>query len=204
MKKYTVEFIGTFLFVLSIIGIIYNASALVAVHIGITLTALVYMGWAVSGAHYNPAVTLGIFLNKKITARDALGYVIAQLFWAVCAYAVMTRWLNITLPPVWLYGNLTELFIAELIFTFALLTTVLHTAVNRQTAGNSYFGIAIGAIVAVGVVVVGNISGGFFNPAVLLGIGLFGIPLKSAWIILLGQWIGWFGAAWVYRYIVGK
>jgi aquaporin Z len=116
----------------------------------------------------------------------------------------MAKWLNIILPPVWLYGNLTSFFLAELIFTFALVSTVLHTAVNRQTAGNSYYGIAIGAIVATWVVVVGKISGGVFNPAVLLGVGLFGIPLKSAWVILLGQWAGWIGAAWVYRYIVGK
>ncbi len=79
MKKYTIEFIGTFLFVLSIIGIIYSASALVPVHIGITLAALVYMGGAISGAHYNPAVTFGVLLNKKISSRDALGYIIAQL-----------------------------------------------------------------------------------------------------------------------------
>jgi glycerol uptake facilitator-like aquaporin len=58
--------------------------------------------------------------------------------------------------------------------------------------------------VAVGAAVVGKISGGFFNPAVLLGVGLFGIPLKAAGIMLLAQFSGAFGAAWVYRYIVGK
>lgn len=79
MKKYIVEFVGTFFFVLCIIGIIYNISALLALHIGLALTALVYMGGGISGAHYNPAVTLGIFLNKKISSRDTLGFIIAQL-----------------------------------------------------------------------------------------------------------------------------
>jgi aquaporin Z len=76
--------------------------------------------------------------------------------------------------------------------------------VNRLTAGNSYFGLAIGGIVAVGAVTVGNISGGFFNPAVLLGIGFFGIPLKAAAAILFGQIVGAFLAASLYRYVVGK
>ena len=168
MKKYSIEFIGTFLFVVSIIGIVYNASALVAIHIGVALTALVYMGGAISGAHYNPAVTFGIWLNKKIGTRDAIGYIVSQLLGAVVAFLVMTKGLNISLPPVGLFGDLKNFFIAELIFTFALVTTVLHTAVNRLTAGNSYFGLAIGAIVIVGGAAVGKISGGFFNPAVLL------------------------------------
>jgi len=204
MKKYTIEFVGTFLFVLSIIGIIHNASALVAVHIGLALTALVYMGWAISGAHYNPAVTLGIFLNKKISSRDAMRYIIAQVLWGAVAYIVMTEWLNITLPAVTVANDLKSLFIAEFIFTFALVSTVLYTAVNSITAGNSYFGIAIGAIVAIGIVVVGQISGWFFNPAVLLGIGMFGISLQTAIIILLGQIAGASWAAFLYKYIVTK
>lgn len=204
MKKYSIEFIGTFLFVVSIIGVIYNASALVAIHIGIALTALVYMGWAISGAHYNPAVTLGVFLNKKISTRDAIGYIISQLLGAVAAFLIMTKGLNISLPAVGLFGDTKSFFIAELIFTFALVTTVLHTAVNRLTAGNSYFGLAIGAIVIVGVAVVGKISGGFFNPAVLLWIGLFGIPTNAVIAILGGQLVGAFGAAYFYRYILEK
>lgn len=84
-------------------------------------------------------------------------------------------------------GDIRSLFIAECIFTFALVSVVYQTAINRLNAGNSYFGLAIGAIIIAGGAAVGNISGGFFNPAVLLGIGLFGIPLKSAAVILLGQ-----------------
>jgi len=79
MKKYVIEFVGTFLFVLSIIGIVQDASALIPLYIGIALTTLVYMGGGISGAHYNPTVTLAIFLNKKISSRDALGYIISQL-----------------------------------------------------------------------------------------------------------------------------
>lgn len=204
MKKYVIEFVGTFLFVLSIIGIVQDASALIALYIGIALAALVYMGGGISGAHYNPAVTLGIFLNKKISSLDSLGYIISQLLWGFCAYIVMTRWLDISLPAIALTSSMKSIFIAELLFTFALVSTVLYTAVNPATSGNSYFGWAIGAIVAIGIVVVGQISGGFFNPAVLFGIGMFGISLKTAAIILLGQLFGATGATFLYRYIVRK
>lgn len=86
MKKYSVEFLGTFLFVLSIIGILRGASITIPLYIGTALATLVYMGGPLSGAHYNPAVTFGIWLNKKISSEDAIKYVIAQLLGALIAY----------------------------------------------------------------------------------------------------------------------
>ncbi len=204
MKKYTIEFIGTCLFVLCIIGIVSNASALVAVHIGLALTVLVYMGWATSGGHYNPAVTLGVFLNKKISNRDMLWYIVSQLLWAVCGYLIMTKWLGINIAAATMTTDIKSLFIAEFIFTFALASMVLYTAVNMATAGNSYFGVAIGGIVAIGIVVVGGVSGWFFNPAVLLGIGMFGISVQAAITIVIAQMMGASWAALLYRYVVKK
>jgi len=66
-----------------------------------------------------------------------------------------------------------------------LVSVVLHTAASKSTAGNNYFGLAIGAVVMVGIASVGGISGGFFNPAVLLGLGLFGLS-KFGWMTILG------------------
>ncbi|MBP7822782.1 aquaporin [Candidatus Gracilibacteria bacterium] len=204
MKKYTVELLGTFFFVLSIIAALYNLTLLTPLYIGISLATLVYMGGAISGAHYNPAVTFGLFLNKKIGSHDALWYVVSQLIGATLAFLVATKGLHLTLPAFSIPVNLQSFFIAELLYTFALVIVIYTTAVNRLTAGNSYFGIAIGAIVTVGALTVGKISGGFFNPAVLLGVGLFGITTKVVLALLAGQIIGAFGAAWVYRYVVGK
>jgi aquaporin Z len=91
MKKYTVEFMGTFLFVLSIIAAVYSPTLLSPLYIGTALAALVYMGGALSGAHYNPAVTFGLFLNKKIGSRDTVWYVVSQLLGAGFAFLVATK-----------------------------------------------------------------------------------------------------------------
>lgn len=100
MKKYTIEFIGTCLFVLCIIGVVHGASALIPLYIGIALAALIYMGGAISGAHYNPAVTLGLFMTKNISLRDGVAYIIAQLAGAIVGYVLATKGLGMTLPAL--------------------------------------------------------------------------------------------------------
>ncbi len=189
MKKYLVEFVGTGLFVLCIIAIIANKTALLPVHIGLSLMTLVYMGAHVSGAHYNPAVTLWLFLRKKINLSDSVGYIIAQLLGAGIAFFVAKVWLNIVLPETIIVSDMLAVFVAEAVFTFALVSVVLFTAASKASSGNSYFGLAIGAVVIAGASAVWNISGGFFNPAVLLGVGLSGI--SWSWVtILLGNIVG--------------
>lgn len=204
MKKYSVEFLGTFLFITSIIGILWGTSSTVPLYIGTALATLVYMGGPLSGAHYNPAVTFGIWFNQKISSDDAIKYVMAQLLAAILAYWLARYWLGISLGELSLTNNLISIFVAEFLFTFALVSVIYHVAINKATAGNSYFGIAIGAIVMTWAASVGSISGGFFNPAVLLGIGLFGMSIKAALIILVAQILWATGAAYAYRYIVGK
>lgn len=82
MRKYTVELIGTFFFVLCIMSTVSSPTLLTPLFIGIALMSLVYMGGAISGGHYNPAVTLAIYINKKIGSHDALWYIISQLLGA--------------------------------------------------------------------------------------------------------------------------
>ena len=79
MKKYLTEFIGT-LFLVLIIGLTQNPLA-----IGFGLTVLVYMGAHISGAHYNPAVSLAMFIKKEISGVDFFRYIIAQIFGAALA-----------------------------------------------------------------------------------------------------------------------
>lgn len=162
------------------------------------------MGGPISGGHYNPMVTLAIYFNRKMGSKDTFYYIVSQLLGAFAAFLVVKYGLQLQMSPITISSNIQAVFIAELIFTFALVSMVFHTAVNRLTAGNNYYGVAIGGIVAVGAAAVGNISGGFFNPAVLLGLGLFGIQTNLAIAILVGQLLGASVAAWMYRMVVGK
>ncbi len=128
------EFLGTMFFVLTIICIIVNGNDFAPVLIGLTLAVFIYIGGAVSGAHYNPSVTLALLIRKKISAQESVGYVLAQLLGAVVAYVVSRYVLDINLRPVGINADILPVFAAEFLFTFALITAVLHTAVSRITA----------------------------------------------------------------------
>ena len=92
MKKYTIEFVATTLFIITILTVTAIGSAvLVPMTIGIGLAALIYMGGPISGAHYNPAVTLAALFRKKITLKQAIGYIIMQLLAAGAAYVIYTK-----------------------------------------------------------------------------------------------------------------
>lgn len=204
MRKYSIEFVGTFLFVFSILSIVHSGSALATLLIGWALATLVYMGWPISGGHYNPMVTFAIYFNRKMGIKDTISYIISQLLGAACAFLVIKYGFQFNMAPAVISNNIQRVFIAELIFTFALVSMVFHTAVNRLTAGNNYYGAAIGGIVAVGATAVGNISGWFFNPAVLLGVGLLGIETNFAIAIVVAQLLWALIAERMYRMVVGK
>ena len=146
MKKLIIEFIGTFFLVL-VIGFVgyhqmlfQSPQMLAPIGIGAILMVMVYMGGPVSGAHYNPAVTLGILIRKKIAAGDAIRYMLVQLVAALAAAIVFYIIFKTTMgPPAPAGGfnyNLKPLLI-EMLFTFALVTVVLHVATTQKAAGNS-------------------------------------------------------------------
>lgn len=93
-----------------------------------------------SGGHYNPAVTLGAFLRKKLDVLQAVLYIVVQIMGAVVALLLANKMLEAGFSgvvPEAVDG--TKAFIAELVFTFALVSVVLHTAASKQVDGNSYF-----------------------------------------------------------------
>jgi aquaporin Z len=201
MKKYLVEFIGTFFLVLTI-GLSQNALA-----IGAVLAAMVYMGGYISGAHYNPAVTLAVWLRTKMETTEALMYMWYQLLGAVGA--ALVYWLikgsSFTVRP----GDGVSFgvaLLAEALFTFALASVVLHTAVTAKTKGNDYYGLAIGLTVLAGAVSVGAISGGAFNPAVgvgpiLVDVSNWSTNFPNLILYLLGPGLGAALAALTHRYL---
>lgn len=164
------EMIGTFFLVLTIALTASNPdiAPMAPLAIGGVLMVMVYAGGFISGAHYNPAVTIGLLLRKKISVINTGAYILAQLIAGVLALVLASIMLGDVagIVPDAIDGQ--QAFIAELVFTFALVTVILHTAASKQVDGNSYFGLAIGMTVMAGAYAVGGISGGAFNPAVTL------------------------------------
>lgn len=199
MKKYIAEFIGTFFLVLTIgLTVIGAGTTVIApLAIGAALMVLVYAGGHISGAHYNPAVTIGVFIRGKVMAADVLPYIIAQLAGAALAtVAVKFFRAGVDVTPMAL--QVGPAFLAEFLFTFALVYVVLNAATAEGTSGNSFYGLAIGMTVMTGAFAVGSISGGAFNPAVALGISMLGLAsFGNIWIYLVAN----FGAAIIAAFV---
>jgi aquaporin Z len=167
--KLVTELVGTFVFLI-VIALSGWAGPFAPLPIGVALTAMVYMGGHVSGAHYNPAVSFALYLRRVIDSRTMLAYWFVQLVAAVLAFTAADLMSGHTpgIGPGEGAGWLQALS-AEIIFTAALALVVLNVGATAATAGNSYFGIAIGFTVMAGAFAVGPISGGAFNPAVGFG-----------------------------------
>ena len=179
MNKYIAEFIGTFFLVLTIgCTVVGNgAGALAPLAIGSALMVMIFAGGHISGGHFNPAVTLGVWLRGKCESKDVAPYMVAQIVAGVLA-ALVVKFLKSGAEVTAMQPATLPALLAEFLFTFALVYVVLNAATAKGTAGNSFYGLAIGFTVMVGAFSVGNISGGAFNPAVAVGISVMGL---SAW-----------------------
>src|SRR3989338_3864542 len=206
MNKYLTEFIGTFFLVLTIgctvIGA--GAGALAPLAIGAALMVMVFAGGHISGAHYNPAVTLAVFLRGRCPARDVGPYMGAQAAGAaLAALAVKFLKVNPTVFPI--TPEVLPALLAEFLFTFALAHVVLNVATAKGTSGNSFYGLAIGMTVMAGAFAVGPISGAAFNPAVAIGASILGLVSWShLWIYLVANFLGGASAAFVFKLLNPK
>ncbi len=200
-NKLVAEAIGAFLLVLTVGMVVMEpgAGALAPVAIGMALAIGVYATGHISGGHLNPAVTLGVYLRGKATARELVGYWIAQVLAGMVA-AVIVVYLKGDVAPM--PGGLPvgPALLAEFLFTFALVFVVLNVATARGTEGNSFYGFAIGGTVLVGAFAVGSISGAAFNPAVAVGVVLMGLATPGdLWIYLVAELAGGAAAALVFN-----
>ena len=193
--KLLTEFAGTFIF-LAAIAFSGPSGALAPLVVGLALTAMVYMGGHVSGAHYNPAVSFALYL------RGVIGPATMGMYWATQVVAGILAFGFASLLGAHVAGvhpgpgvAWSSALAAEVVFTAALALVVLNVAATKETAGNSYYGLAIGFTVAVGAFAVGPISGAAFNPAV--GIGATFVSAFTSqgtwsdlWIYIAGPLIG--------------
>src|SRR5437867_3502449 len=189
MKNYLVEFIGTFFLVL-VVGLTViepGAGPLAPLAIGSVLMVMVYAGGHISGAHYNPAVTLAVWMRGKCDTKDVLPYMVTQIFAGIFA-AIVVNVLKAGARVSAASLDLPKALLNELLFTFALAYVVLNTATSSKNAGNSYYGLAIGFTVLAGAFAGGAISGGAYNPAVAFGISTMGLSSWSnIWIFLVAN-----------------
>ena len=201
MRRYTAEFIGTFFLVLTIgcTGLAAAPGVIAPLAIGSVLMAMVYAGGHISGAHYNPAVTLGVLVRGRCPASDVLPYWGAQLLGAAAAAWIVGLALRgASVTP--LLAPVVGVLLAEFLFTFALVYVVLNVATVDATQGNSHFGLAIGFTVLAGAFAVGQVSGAAFNPAVAVGAWMRGLlPSSNLWLYIVSELLAGAVAAFVFK-----
>jgi aquaporin Z len=198
MRKYIVEFIGTF-FLVS--GAIFGG----AVAASIALMVMIYAGGHISGAHYNPAVTVAMYIRRKVITSELAGYFIAQFLGGAVAafliYYVFERQ-GVNFVCDGFPSGLLKTALAEIIGTFALAYVILNVATAKGTAGNSYFGLAIGGTVLAMALAFGRFSGGVFNPAVGLGLCIQkSMCWQNLWMFFVAPIAGGILAALVFRLV---
>ncbi|NNC89444.1 MAG: porin [Akkermansiaceae bacterium] len=200
MNKYIVELIGTFFLALSIgvaagLGLAGDVAPLA---FGFVLMGAIYAGGHVSGAHYNPAVTLGLFIRGRCPRKDVAPYIIAQLIGGVLAGLLIkgvfagTTVNNATVEITpFVPGNSLPVLVAEFLFTFLLMLVILYVATVKTTEGNEYYGLAVGTTVIGGAFTVGGISLASFNPAVTASFGIDGqLAWADTWMHFFPQILG--------------
>ena len=202
-QKLTTEFIGTFFLSLTICTAAVYGSAGDYAPFGIaaTLMEMIYAGGHISGAHYNPAVTVSIYLRGACDKEEVLPYIVSQVIAAVSAAIVVENFLfSGGFDTIDTFELGTDAVVAELLFTFALAYVILNVATTESTSGNGYYGAAIALVVLAGAITVGSISLASFNPAVTSALIVSGkLTLADSWMHFVPQFVGAVLATYVYK-----
>lgn len=204
-RSYVVEFIGTFFLVFTIgcVLLLGGDGVINAIAIGFALMIMVYAGGFVSGGHYNPAVSLAAVIRKSLPLIEFIPYVISQLLGSALAVVLVNHFSGHVENFEGCAFNFWPMVVGEFLFTFALCYVVLMTATNRETRGNSYYGLAIGATLTVGIFAVGSVlCYGAFNPAVAMSLGMMNIACwHSVFVTIITNLVAGAAAALVYKYV---
>lgn len=201
VAKLLAEAIGTFVLVFTIGLARVQSDVPAPLAVGMALMAVVYAGWHISGAHYNPAVTIGVWLRGALPAREIAPYIGAQLAGALLASFLTFQFVGFAMHIAPGEGvTALKALAGEAIITFVLVYVILNVATHQATANNHYYGLAIGGTVMGGAFAMAGITGGAFNPAVglmpaLLEILLGDAPTPMTWVYLIGPLLGGVGAA---------
>jgi len=202
LPKIITEFVGTFFLVFSIA---ICQSPYIALGVGFSLIATLFMGGHLSGAHYNPCVSVAVWLRQLMTPKELLIYIVTQLIAGIIAgataYGIQGTHAAMKPGPTYSDGSA---FAVELIWTFLLISTALNVATTKSQEDNSYFGLAVAAVIVGGIICVGDVSGACFNPAIGTGLAITdgavgGDSLQYLWIYWIAPMCGSVLAALVFR-----
>ncbi|WP_268912659.1 MIP/aquaporin family protein [Lentilactobacillus sp. SPB1-3] len=211
MKKFLAEFFGTMILVLLGTGTVVIAKGdvlAIGLAFGLAITISAYSFGAVSGGHFNPAVTTAMWINHKIDLPNAIGYIVSQFVGAIVGSAFVLYFVkSLGLPSTSLgqndFPNISSLtaIIVEILITFIFVTIIL--LVTSDKFGNpNMAGLIIGIALAFLIIIALNLTGGSLNPARSFGPAIFagGSALSHYWVFLVAPEIGAILAAFVARY----
>ena len=201
-SKLAAEFIGTFFLALTICTAAVHGSAgeYAPFAIAATLMVMIYAVGYISGAHFNPAVTVAVWIRGACDKNDVAPYIGTQLLAGALAAFVSQELLFSETSVASIQMDTTNAISAEFLYTFALVYVILNVATAEATEGNSYYGVAIAFVVLAGALTVGEISGGSFNPAVTGALYVSGVlELSDLWIHLVPQFLAGFVAVQAFK-----
>ncbi len=209
MRRYCAEFIATFVLVFAGTGaiVIDGVSGGVIGHLGVALTfglvvmAMIHTLGEVSGAHMNPAVTIGFWVARRFPAADIGPYVAAQVAGAITASALLLLLfpehgtLGNTVPA----GSVGQSLLLEIVLAFILMFTIIHVAEGSKERG-LLAGLTIGGVVGMEALFAGPVSGASMNPARSIGPALVSGNLTHLWIYIVAPLSGAVAAIFVCRW----
>lgn len=210
MRRYVAEVIGTFALVFAGTGaiVVNDVTQQSITHVGIALTfglivmALIYALGDISGAHLNPAVTIGFWIARQFEGKQVIPYVVAQLVGALAASAMLKvlflehDTLGVTLPA----GTWWQSFVLEIILTFLLMFIILNVATGAKEKG-IMAGAAIGATVCLEAMFAGPICGASMNPARSIAPAFVSGHLEHLWIYIVATIAGAILAVLAYQFV---
>ena len=222
MRKYLAEMVGTMVLVLMGCGSAVFAGNVadtvgagvgtlgVAFAFGLSVVAMAYTIGNISGCHINPAITLGVYLSKRMSGKDAAMYMLFQVIGAIIGSAILYALVNTgahngptaTGSNTFDNGEMLQAFIAEMVFTFIFVLVVLGSTDEKSGAG-SLAGLAIGLTLVLVHIVCIPITGTSVNPARSIAPALFegGQALSQLWLFIVAPLIGAALSAWVWKVI---
>lgn len=207
MKKYIVEFIGAFFLVLTVcMTTVTGLGHWVPLATGVMLTVMIYAGAYISGAHFNPAISVAIYLRGKLALGELPPYIFAQAVGGVVA-ALLSGYLLRSMGldnPEPLITRTGPTLLAEFLGTFIVCYVYLQMTLAKGTANNPFYGIAIGGAMMVAMFTFSSVSGGVFNPALAGGETMAKIiSWNSLWCYVVASFVGGAVAAFIFNYLNG-